>query len=577
MAIDNEFYEDKFKPLQQYGTYEKRPPVDYYREYDGSFRLRLERNFKLVVIQLDGRGIRGDYLHQHIRLYQHLRELKTFCTDSFAGGESQGCVIWVCRAVMTLPYMTIKALGLTLIHEMRGQVNAIDLYNGNGAHVLDYQNKVNDLENFIKQYGIQKVTTPEQLEKLVDKFIGGPERTISKTDQDDSKATNDKATTTEANPEAEGEAQTDILNDDVGIEVHLPEEAKKIVPSKPLSRLFPPIGEINVIAGQENSGKTSLIINEVVNVTKNAEAVGAKNGVNVLVMSYDLRYEFLSQYLLAYQCGPNRVIVVDRPKSWECIEGLIEKYYVNALVLDSMLDFFSTYSPLFLGASKDGRDADFDPDKQLSWVKAFSWFLPFIQEHNLSVIGVLHAPKGKYAHGLPHSAKLGGYLWNWYCLYRKGRSMEKFPARWLAERFDGANKNTQMLFQGRERLGILKHWFYEYGDEVDRNLLNEKVDFVPRKLVNWSWQQEDDAEGGESEFDFTLGKRPSIPDGDGIMVKLSELGNGWHGRSILERKFNATDEVRKSLLFYRLQELVTAKRLECRDRNSGISFKIITH
>ena len=256
--------------------------------------------------------------------------------------------MWVCRAVMTLPYMTIKALGLTLIHEMRGQVTTIDLYNGDGAHLRNEQDKVNDLENFIKQYGEQKVTTPEQLTVLVDKFIGGPERTISKTDQADGKATNDKATATatDAKTEAEGEAQTDILNDDDGIEVHLPEEAKKIVPSKPLSRLFPPVGEINVIAGQENSGKTSLIINEVVNVTKNAEAVGAKNGVNVLVMSYDLRYEFLSQYLLAYQCGPNRVIVVDRPKSWECIEEKIEKYSINALVLDSMLDFFSTYKGL---------------------------------------------------------------------------------------------------------------------------------------------------------------------------------------------------------------------------------------
>ena len=407
-----------------------------------------------------------------------------------------------------------------------------------------------------------KVTTPEQLEKLVDKFIGGPERperTISKTDQADSKATNDTATKTEA----ESETVVDILNDDDGFTIHLQEEARKIVPSKPLSRLFPPIGEINVIAGQENSGKTSLIMDEVVQVSE--KVVGAKTGVNVLILSYDLRYEFLSQYLLAYGCKDNRILVIDKPKSWEYIEEKIEKYSINALVLDSMLDFFSTYSPLFLGQGKDGRDTDFDPDKQLSWVKAFSWFLPFIQEHNLSVIGVLHAPKGKYAHGLPHSAKLGGYLWNWYCLYRKGRELVKFPARWLLERFDGANKNTQMLFQGRERLGLLKHWFYEYGDEVDRSLLNEKVDFVPRKLVNWIWQQEDDDcyELDDDEHHMT-GRLSAIPSGDDLIAKLInnfDVGS-WLSFSKIADKVSARDDQRKAMLMFRLRELVAENRLQ---------------
>ena len=347
-----------------------------------------------------------------------------------------------------------------------------------------------------------------------------------------------------------------IDDNDDGVIIHLRDKAKQIVPSKPLSRLFPPIGEVNVVAGQENSGKTSLLMNEVMTVTKGQGSAGL-GGVNVLILSYDLRYEFLSQYLLAYQCQDNTVIVIDRPKSWEYIQKIIEKYYINAVVLDSMLDFFSTYSSIFLGEGND-----FDPDKQLSWVKAFSWLMPILQNCHLSVLGVLHVPKGRFAHGLPHSSKLGGYLWNWYVLYRKGRDMQSFPMRWLAERFDNASKRTQMLYQGRERLGEIKHWFYEYGDEVDRSLLNDKVDFVPRKLVNWIWQQEDEEFGGENEHHMT-GRLSAIPSGDDLIAKLiNNFDTGsWLSFSKIAEKLNARDDQRKGLLMLRLREMVTAGRI----------------
>lgn len=561
MTEETTFYDDKFRALQQFGAYQQLP-CPHTGENRGYFHLKMDRNYSLVVIKLDPPGD-AKYAEQHLRLYRHLREMKTFCTDSLMpSGNDPGCVYWVCRAVLSRENRSLPSLGLTLIHHLPPMLT-VQLTDGNGAPASNQQDKINDLENLITRYGKQVVKTEDQLKPLIDAVIGEPERVITKTNE-----------TTTSSPSADDakatEAEESIMDNDDGITVHLPDEAKKIIPSKPLSLLFPPIGEINVVAGQENSGKTSLLINEVVKVSNDKGAVA---GVNVLVMSYDLRYEFLSQYLLAYQCEPNRVIVVDKPKTWDYMESLIKKYSINAVVLDSMLDFFSTYSSLYL-TNKEGKEMDFDPDKQLSWVRAFGWFIPIMQRLRLSVLGVLHAPKGRFAHGLPHSSKLGGYLWNYWILYRKGRDMKAHPCRWLVENFEHANKRTQMLFQGRERLGEIKHWFYEYGEEVERSLLNDKVDFVPRKLVNWQRQDEDNYDREDDE-DAMFGHKFVIPDADGIIKKIrEELGQDWQGRSKLERRFNCHDEYRKAMLFYRLNNLVSANRLEQRDRNSGISYRL---
>ena len=366
------------------------------------------------------------------------------------------------------------------------------------------------------------------------------------------------------NTEIEKEKSTSTITANNYLKTFVPENARQVIPPADVTKWFPPVGEVNVIAGKPNVGKTSLLLDAV---TK-----ASHQNLPTLILSYDMRHEFLYQYLLAYEAKAEMVSIIDQPVSLHVIEDAIKTRNIKLLVADPLLDFFGVAADRFMINPLNGNEMEFLPDQQLSWVKAFRWMRPWLEEYGLSTLGTLHCAKGKFGHDLPHSTKLPAYLWNWWILYRKGISMVGFPEKWLADALESGNKNTRMIFQGKARQADgVEHQMYLLGDQVDKALLNPAVTFVPRLLTGWETPEEADwtnNDGDDCHF---------CPDEDAIMVRLSDNLSHGEEKSLTDicKLLGIQGGTAKAIAASRLCSLARSGRLHMKMPKQGcLSFRI---
>lgn len=338
-----------------------------------------------------------------------------------------------------------------------------------------------------------------------------------------------------------------------------------------LTDYFPPIGESNIICGKPGAGKSSFIMDCVAEATH--------KDLKVLIWSFDLRHEFLAQYLAAYGAQAQHVIIVDKPLPLEVIETLIKEKKITCFVPDPFLDFFGMASPRFMTNPLTGKEQEFNPDQQWAWVQAFRWFRFWADTMKLSVLGTLHSAKGKFSHDLPHSSKLPAYLWKWWILYRKGHNMKEFPEAWLAKIFENSEPNARMLYHGKVRGSTeLRHMIYSFGDEVDKKILTEGAGLVPRIIVDRQYPD-------EAEFFHNLENNDGTTI-DGVPLKKQEEDEcptidmiqemmksssykEWISTRDLCIHFNIRDEQSRALIIYRLMLMVRDKRIELKETRAG--------
>ena len=329
--------------------------------------------------------------------------------------------------------------------------------------------------------------TPEQPKQKANGVIKTFDKTVSK-----------NIDKTESEPKPDEERLRAIVH------VFEIEKARAIVPRKDVCKGFPPPGEVSALAGKAGVGKTSLIMHYVSEATK--------EGHRALIWSFDMAYDFLCQYLLAYGAVDQHVKVIDGPATFQKLTEEIEKLKQLGgkdtpllFVPDPFVDMFGTCSGEFMYNERTEREAEFNPNDQLSWVRAFAWFLPWVRKNRLSVLGTCHPAKGVYGHELPHSAKLQGYLHAWSILYRKGGNMRGFPEQWLIRALEQGKAGARLVYNGKGRGGHgYQHATFEYGEEVDKKVLNSNVTYKPSVIDNWTELEEEDFD--KDEFDTSTGK-----------------------------------------------------------------------
>ena len=328
-----------------------------------------------------------------------------------------------------------------------------------------------------------------------------------------------------------------------------------------LTEWFPPIGESSVICGKPGAGKTSLLMHAIADATK--------RGLKVLVWSFDMRHEFLAQYLAAYGAKSEHVIIVDQVIELGKIESLIVEEKIDCFVPDPFLDFFGVAASRFMTNPLTGKEQEFNPDQQYCWVKAFSWFRQWAKILNISVLGTLHSAKGKYGHDLPHSGKLPAYLWKWWILYRKGFDMRAHPERWLVAHLERGEEDTRLLYNGKVRgSSEIRHMLYNFGEEADEAILTPGIAMKPRAIVNISHPKEND----KDEDDLVLGadsgrKFPSV---DAIRAySIGDHNTEWVTTTRIQEHFNERDEVGRYMVLGRLMAMARDGRIECEETRVG--------
>ena len=531
---DNKFYDDKFKPLEQFGTYTKRPPTDYTSEYDGYFELKLDRNYGLVAIQLAPRGVRGDFMEQHIRLYQHLRELKTFCTDSTAGGDEAFGVIWVCRANLTVPQRAIEELGLALIHHLPFQ--SLPLVNGNGVRAYNHQDKVDELDTFIKDFGKEGVTTKEHLKVLVDKVIGEPIRVLPKKNTDQA---NDAKTATDTDATNNPDKPTE---ED---EEYIPLDRSYIHAKKPLSLaadivmanqgqddeirasvFVPARGRVNLFCGKDNVGKTAWLFEIAGHLTR--------TDFKVLYIASDVYAIDASPFLKGLGIIHDNFHIESTKKRIylkEDLEETIVKFKrelgrrPDLIIFDSLVDFVAETSDSFMPMNSRGQSKGFDEYRASDWKLAFSRLInPLADVYDCAIIGTVHSTsKGELnEHEVSQSYRLPGLVDDTFMVFDNTVRQKGAQNKSLIQTLRACDSDTRLLFNRRVRSGSKKvHYFYDLGESVDGASLGQ--DNV-RKIVNLRVAVASRLPSQRKELDTTSAIIDKIYEKSGgkIEVKLNE-------------------------------------------------------
>ena len=401
--------------------------------------------------------------------------------------------------------------------------------------------------------GFQAKATPE---------ANGIDKTVSKT-----------ASKTESKPKPVQEPMRATVH------VFDTEKARAIVPRQDVCKGFPPPGEVSALAGKAGVGKTSLIMHYVAEATK--------KGHRALIWSFDMAYDFLCQYLLAYGAVSEHVTVIDGTATFSALTEQIEnikellgdKDAPLLFVPDPFVDMFGTCSGEFMYNERTEREAEFNPNDQLSWVRAFCWFLPFVRENRLSVLGTCHPAKGIYGHDLPHSAKLQGYLHSWSILYRHGMNMRGFPEQWLVEALKRGKKGSRLIYNGKGRGGHgLQHVTFEYGEQVDKKVLNPNVTYVPSVIDSWTDLEEEDFE--QDEFDTSTGKGGVKTFSDdtiiGTILEEADESNSVSTYDLRRKlKIADNDSLTIELLYGQLHRLRDEKKLEKKQYGRGCQWKAL--
>ena len=450
----------------------------------------------------------------------------------------------------------------------------------NGKTIAKDQDAIDYIYNTANSYSCRILESIDDVIKRLKQFRANPQvgvrKGFNKKANDVSKPNGVSSANGVSETVDKGDSEPEPAKEPVRAVVHIFEtdKARAIVPRQDVSLGFPPPGEVSALAGKAGVGKTSLIMHYVAEATK--------KGCRAVVWTFDMAYDFLVQYMLAYGAVNKSILVIDGPTSFEGLNNMIQGFRVLGdkdapllFVPDPFVDMFGSCSGEFMFNERNKKEAEFNPNDQLSWVRAFNWLLPWVRKNNLSVLGTCHPAKGSYGHELPHSAKLQGYLHAWHILYRKGMNMRAFPEQWLIEKLEDGKDGTRLLFNGKNRGGKgLDHFTFQYGDEIDKELLNPNVTYVPSAIDNWT-ELEEDFE--KDEFDISTGKGgvKTISEStiiEAILEKAEPIGTYDLRRKL---KIDDNDILAQDLLYGQLHRLADEKKLEKKQYGKGCQWKAL--
>ena len=157
--------------------------------------------------------------------------------------------------------------------------------------------------------------------------------------------------------------------------------------------------------------------------------------------------------------------------------------------------------------------------------------------------------------------------------------MRGFPEQWLIDALNRGKKGARLLYNGKGRGGHgLQHVTFEYGEQVDKGVLNPNVIYVPSVIDSWTDLKEEDFEQDELDTSTGKGKIKTFSDGTIIETILEEADESNSvGTYDLRRKLKIADNDTLTIetLYGQLHRLADEKKLEKKQYGKGSQWKAL--